>query len=120
MNNFRTLLAVIAFCLFIVFRSASFAAVPSRSVEIHAHRYAFAPSEITVKKGETVRLILISDDVPHSLLVKDLGIDQVIQKSHPSEVTFTASQAGNFHGRCGRFCGGGHGEMIFTVHVTGN
>src|ERR1035437_4534394 len=120
MKHPRILLTVVASCLFTIVSFGSSAVEQSRGIEIHAHRFAFTPSEITVKKGETVRLTLVSDDVPHSLLLKDLGIDQVIQKSHPSEVTFTASLAGNFHGRCGRFCGGGHGEMIFTVHVTGN
>lgn len=93
---------------------------PDRTIEIHAHRYAFSPSEITVRKGETVRLKLFSDDVPHSLLIKDLGIDQTITKSKPSEVTFTAKQAGDFHGQCGHFCGAGHGRMAIDVHVTGN
>ena len=93
---------------------------PDRTIEIHAHRYAFSPSEITVRKGETVRLKLFSDDVPHSLLIKDLGINQMITKGKPAEVTFTANQAGDFHGQCGRFCGSGHGQMAIDVHVTGN
>ena len=93
---------------------------PDRTIEIHAHRYAFTPSEITVKEGETVRLKLFSDDVPHSLLIKDLGIDQTITKSKPAEVTFTAKQAGDFHGQCGHFCGSGHGRMAIAVHVMGN
>jgi cytochrome c oxidase subunit II len=91
-----------------------------RTVEIHAHRYAFEPSEITVRKGETVKLTLISDDVPHSLLISALGINEAATKSHPGEATLTAKSDGDFHGRCGRFCGSGHGRMVFTVHVIGN
>jgi len=93
---------------------------PARTIEIHAHRYAFSPSLITVKKGETVRLKLFSDNVPHSLLIKDLGINQTITKGKPAEVTFTATQTGDFHGQCGRFCGSGHGQMEIAVHVTGD
>jgi cytochrome c oxidase subunit 2 len=93
---------------------------PGRTIEIHAHRYAFTPSEITVKKGETVKLKLYSDDVPHSLQVKDLGIDQTVTKGKPAEVTFTPEKAGDFHGQCGRFCGSGHGQMSISVHVTGD
>jgi cytochrome c oxidase subunit 2 len=100
--------------------SGSLALDSSRTIEVHAHRFGFAPSEITVKKGETIRLTLVSDDVPHSLLLKDLGINQAVEKSHPSEVVFTAKQTGDFQGRCGRFCGNGHGRMTFMVHVTGN
>jgi cytochrome c oxidase subunit 2 len=91
---------------------------PNKTIEIHAHRFAFSPSEITVKKGETVRLKLISDDVPHSLLIKDLGINQVMTKGKPAQVTFTPQQAGDFQGQCGHFCGAGHGKMTIAVHVT--
>jgi cytochrome c oxidase subunit 2 len=90
-----------------------------RTIEIHAHRYSFTPSEITVKKGETVKLKLFSDDVTHSLLIKDLGINQIVTKGQPAEVTITPEKAGDFHGQCGRFCGSGHGQMSITVHVTG-
>lgn len=91
---------------------------PTRVIEIRAHRFAFEPSSITVHRGETVRLQLISDDVPHSLLIKALGINEAASKSHPGEAVFTATQEGDFEGRCGRFCGSGHGRMHFIVHVT--
>jgi cytochrome c oxidase subunit II len=93
---------------------------PEREIEVHAHRFAFEPSSITVRRGETVRLELISDDVPHSLLIRGLGINEAATKSHPGDIVFTPSQAGDFAGRCGRFCGSGHGRMVFTVHVTGD
>jgi cytochrome c oxidase subunit 2 len=86
-------------------------------IEVHAKRFSFVPAEITVKKGQTVKLHLVSDDVPHSLVIKDLGVNQSVSKDHPADVTFTANDVGDFHGQCGRFCGSGHGSMIFTVHV---
>lgn len=109
--------------LFLVPLFASEAGVPqqaTRVIEVHAHRYAFEPSAITVQRGEAIELRLVSDDVPHSLLIKPLGINEAASKSHPGDVVFRASQAGDFQGRCGRFCGSGHGRMQFTVHVTGN
>ncbi len=118
MNKTAKLLVLIAMCI-----PCSWHAVgqgSNQAIEIHAHRYNFEPAEISVKKGDTVRLKLISDDVPHSLLIQDLGINQTITKGKPAEVTFTAKNAGTFQGRCGRFCGSGHGKMTFTVHVTGN
>ncbi|MGA7829444.1 MAG: cupredoxin domain-containing protein [Terracidiphilus sp.] len=89
-----------------------------RTIEIHARRYEFTPAEITVKKGETVTLSLISEDVTHSLLIEGLGVNQIIVKGHATQVTFTPGKAGDFLGRCGRFCGNGHGSMRFLVHVT--
>ncbi|QNI30746.1 cupredoxin domain-containing protein [Alloacidobacterium dinghuense] len=92
----------------------------SQTIEVHAHRFSFEPAEITVKQGETVHLHLVSDDVAHSLLIKDLDVNQAVSKGHPADVTFTAKNAGDFHGKCGKFCGSGHGSMVFTVHVTPN
>jgi len=89
-----------------------------RTIEIHAKRFAFAPAEITVKKGETVSLSLISDDVPHSLLIEGLGVNAAIAKGHASQVQIMPTKSGDFAGRCGKFCGSGHGQMRFVVHVT--
>jgi cytochrome c oxidase subunit 2 len=91
-----------------------------QAIEVHAKRFSFEPAEITVKEGETVKIHLVSDDVPHSLLIKDLGVNQEVSKAHPADVTFTANKAGDFQGKCGRFCGSGHGSMLFTVHVKPN
>jgi cytochrome c oxidase subunit 2 len=92
----------------------------TRTVEVHAKRFAFSPAEITVKKSETVKLVLTSDDVTHSLVIPDLNIKEPMTKGHLTEVTFTPTKAGDFKGKCGHFCGSGHGSMIFTVHVTDN
>ena len=111
---------ILILALFCVCCAGTAVADPSGStIEVHAHRFAFNPSEINVKKGETVTLKLFSDDVPHSLLINDLGINQTIVKGKPAEVTFTPQKAGDFHGQCGRFCGSGHGKMAIVVHVTG-
>jgi cytochrome c oxidase subunit II len=110
---------LLSFFALLFFSSPAQTQKPTRVIEVHAHRYAFEPSSITVHQGETIELRLISDDVPHSLLIKALGIDEAASKSHPGDITFKAIQAGDFEGRCGRFCGSGHGHMHFTVHVTG-
>jgi len=90
---------------------------PTRTIEIHAHRFSFEPAEITLKRGETVKLSLTSDDVTHSLMVPELNINQEIKKGKPTEITVTPSTEGDFHGQCGHFCGSGHGSMLFVVHV---
>lgn len=90
----------------------------SKTIEVHAKRFAFTPSEITLKKGETVTVKLVSDDVTHSLSIKDLNINREVSKGHPQDIVITPQSAGDFHGQCGRFCGSGHGMMTFTVHVT--
>lgn len=106
-------------CLALGLISAStFAQTPARRIEIHAKRFSFTPSEITLEKGETVTLALTSDDVPHSLRVDGLHINGAMTKGHVTEVNVTPEQAGDFKGRCGHFCGSGHGSMLFVVHVV--
>ena len=92
----------------------------TRTIEIHAKRFAFSPAEITVKKGEAVKLVLTSDDVTHSLVIPDLNVRQTIKKGQATEVTITPTKVGDFKGKCGHFCGSGHGSMVFIVHVTNN
>ena len=118
MRKTATALLVFIFCIFAISKVQT--QEPTRTIEVHAHRFAFEPSSITVRRGETIRLRVISDDVPHSLLIRQLGINVVATKEHPGETVFTANQPGNFEGRCGRFCGSGHGRMFFTLNVTGD
>ena len=113
-GNWRTILTL---CLFFPMAAAVRAQAPSSTIEIHAHRYAFTPSEITLKPNETVKLKLISDDVTHSLLIPGLNINKEVAKGHPVEIDVTPTSVGDFRGQCGRFCGSGHGSMLFVVHV---
>lgn len=97
------------------------AKVPSeqpRRIEIEAKRFTYSPSEITLKKGEPVALILDSTDVAHGLSIKDLGVKTEIKKGQAAELDFTPTQVGTFQGKCSHFCGKGHGSMILTVNVV--
>jgi cytochrome c oxidase subunit 2 len=98
-------------------QAAAAAQEAARTIEIHAKRFSFSPAEITLKKGETVKLVVTSDDVTHSLLIPDLHVDVPTTKDHPGEVTITPDKVGDFKGRCGHVCGPGHGSMKFVVHV---
>lgn len=104
--------------VFIQGAPAAFAQEVSRTVEIHAKRFSFDPKEITVKKGETVKLVVISDDVEHSLVIPSLHVNAKTKKDQPAEVAITPDKVGDFEGKCGHFCGLGHGSMKFVVHVT--
>jgi cytochrome c oxidase subunit II len=105
------LLAAITICLKID------AQEPTKTIEVHVKRFAFSPAEITVKKGETVDLRLVSEDVTHSLAIKDLSINREVSKGHPVDIIITPQATGDLRGKCGRFCGSGHGTMTFTIHV---
>jgi len=86
-------------------------------IEIVAKKFAFSPSEITLQMGQPVTLVLTSEDVPHGLTIKELNVKAEFKKDKPAEVTFTPAQAGDFVGKCSKFCGRGHGTMKLGVHV---
>ena len=90
----------------------------TRTINITARRFTYDPTEITLKKGEPVVLILKSLDVNHGLRVPELNIDLKVKKRRSSEVRFTPEQIGDFVGHCSVFCGSGHGSMKLTIHVV--
>jgi cytochrome c oxidase subunit II len=89
-----------------------------RQIDIVAKRFAFEPSEITVKKGESVTLSITSEDVDHGLAIDELGIRAEVKKGEPASVPLTPETEGTFSGKCAHFCGRGHGTMTLTVHVV--
>jgi cytochrome c oxidase subunit II len=117
----KPLKAIFTLCLVAVslalsgFKSASDS---PRRIEVSAKRFSYSPSEITLKKGEPVVLVLTSDDVSHGLKFKELNLDTKISKGKPGEISFTPEKAGDFVGHCSVFCGSGHGSMSLTLHVT--
>jgi cytochrome c oxidase subunit 2 len=88
-------------------------------VEITAKRFEYEPSEITVKKGEPVLLVVTSQDVSHGLRLRELNVDLKIDKpGGTAEVQFTPDLVGDFVGHCSVFCGASHGSMALTLHVV--
>jgi cytochrome c oxidase subunit II len=86
-------------------------------IEIHAKRFSFTPSEITLVKGETVTLAITADDTTHGLSIPDLKVNATLNKGKTVKVDVTPEQTGTFQGQCNHFCGVGHGSMIFKVTV---
>lgn len=104
--------------LSLVLMTASGSPNPPRQVEVVARRFAFEPAEITVKRGESVELKLTSADVAHGLRIRELKIDLHASKGKTAVTTFTPQTSGSFVGHCSIFCGAGHGQMTFTIHVV--
>jgi cytochrome c oxidase subunit 2 len=99
-------------------RLMSHAQATPRRIEIVAKRFDFTPSEITLKKGEPVILVLTSKDVQHGLKLDAFNQVVIAKKGESSQVQFTPTEAGTFIAQCASFCGSGHGSMKLTVHVT--
>jgi cytochrome c oxidase subunit II len=89
-----------------------------RHIDVTAKRFAYEPSDITLKEGEPVVLVLKSADVPHGLKFRELNVDVKAGKGKTAEVEFTPEKTGDFVGHCSVFCGTGHGSMSLTLHVV--
>ena len=94
------------------------AADAPRKIEVTAKRFSYTPSQITLKVGQPVVIVLRSEDVAHGLKFKELNLQTEIGKGTASELSFTPTKTGDFVGHCSHFCGAGHGSMTLTLHVT--
>ncbi|HTD52663.1 MAG TPA: cupredoxin domain-containing protein [Thermoanaerobaculia bacterium] len=88
-----------------------------RAIVITAKRFEFVPSTITLKKGETVKLVVTSEDVTHGFFLRPLKIDTDLVPGETQQITVTPQSAGTFTLICHHFCGAGHGNMKLTVVV---
>jgi cytochrome c oxidase subunit 2 len=86
-------------------------------VEITAKRFAFVPDKITLKKGQTVKLRLHSEDVTHGFFLRPLKLDEEIPAGGTADVTLTPAVRGTFTTICDHFCGANHGNMNMTIVV---
>jgi cytochrome c oxidase subunit 2 len=86
-------------------------------VEITAKRFAFSPDKITLKKDQTVRLRIHSEDVTHGFFLRPLKLDEEIPAGKTIEVTVTPHMAGTFVTICDHFCGANHGNMNMSITV---
>ena len=82
-------------------------------VEINmiAKKFDFVPSEIKVKKGDTVRLKVKSIDVPHGIAIREYDIKVGLPAGEEKAVEFVADKTGEFEFYCSVYCGSGHGMM---------
>jgi cytochrome c oxidase subunit II len=83
----------------------------AREVKVEAHKFAYNPDSIVVKKGEKVRLLITATDVQHGFALPDLKIDVKLPPNKEQVVEFTPDKAGEFPFHCSVYCGSGHGDM---------
>jgi len=71
----RVLALVLLSLLALLVMTANARGEEPRAIAITAKRFEFVPSTITLKKGETVTLVVTSEDVTHGLFLRPLKID---------------------------------------------
>jgi cytochrome c oxidase subunit 2 len=109
--------SILSVGLFVTSGFASASDAPT-TINVSVKKFAYEPSQITLKKGQPVVITLTTQDVTHGLKFKELNLNTKIEKGKPAQLAFTPTQAGDFVGHCSVFCGSGHGSMTLTLHVT--
>jgi len=89
-----------------------------KEIQMIAKQFEFAPSRITVKKGDTVRLIVTSTDVMHGIAIPEFGVDQALPPNEPETIEFVADKTGEFSYICNVYCGSSHSAMRGTLVVV--
>ena len=89
-----------------------------RVIRVVAKKFVFVPSEIRVKKGETVLLQFSAPEVPMGVNFADLRTRADVFPGKVAELRITPQEAGTFTFLCDVFCGTGHEDMSGTLIVS--
>jgi len=88
-----------------------------KEFKITAKQFQFDPATIEVNKGDKVRLIVTSTDVPHGIAITEYGINEKLDPGKPVTIEFTADKQGTFTAFCSVVCGAGHSNMKGKIIV---
>ena len=88
-----------------------------KEFKMTAKQFAFEPEIIEVNKGDKVRLIVTSIDVPHGIAIPEYGINERLNPGEPVTIEFIADKEGTFTAFCSVFCGSGHSNMKGKIIV---
>lgn len=92
----------------------------SQRIELSARKFEFNATEIRVKKGLPVTLVLRAEDFAHGFSIPDFNARADYVPGKAVELTFTPDRAGSFVFLCDNFCGEEHDFMTGTLIVTEN
>jgi len=76
------------------------------------------PPVMVLPVGETVRLVLRSQDVIHSFYVPDFLYKRDVIPGVDNKIDVDVTDPGRYTGRCAEFCGLDHAKMTFEVEAV--
>jgi heme/copper-type cytochrome/quinol oxidase subunit 2 len=101
-----------------ILAAAGASARPGPEIEIRASHEGFDPAVVTLRKGETVRIVLTSADGEHCFAVDALRVEKRIRPGRKTTFDLTLDRAGRFPFYCcvesGRAAEIERGELIVT------
>jgi cytochrome c oxidase subunit 2 len=68
--------------------------------------------------GETVQILLVSNDVIHGFYVHDFNFSRYALPGVRNYFDLDVLRAGTYNGQCTQICGLYHSEMLFTVKAV--
>jgi heme/copper-type cytochrome/quinol oxidase subunit 2 len=92
--------------------------VGPRVIEVTVEDFKFAPTSITVKKGEKVVIRMTGLSGRHGFAVPDLGINTEIPEGKTVDIDIPTDTAETFAFKCSIPCGPGHRDMTGTITIT--
>lgn len=94
------------------------ATAAGEAIVVTASRQGFSPARVTVRKGETTRLLLESSDVEHCFAVDALRVEKRVLPGRRTPLDLTPTQAGTFRFYCcletGAAAEAQRGELVVT------
>jgi cytochrome c oxidase subunit II len=113
--------AILAYTLPVIFSTQAPAPVGSMNIAVTGHQFwwefgypdanVVTANEMHMPVGQTVNLVLESDDVIHSFWIPALGGKRDAFPGHTNYIWMKADSTGEFPGQCYQLCGYSHGNM---------
>jgi cytochrome c oxidase subunit 2 len=113
--------AILFYTLPLIFSSQAPAPTGSMNVDVTGHQFwwefrypdanVVTANELHLPVGQTVNLVLQSDDVIHSFWVPALGGKRDAFPGHTNYIWMKPDSVGEFPGQCFQLCGYSHGNM---------
>src|SRR5207342_2414950 len=116
----RRRLAGLALAVGAVASTSALAAAPvaGPSVDVKVSRRGFEPSRIVVRRGETLKLALTSDDGEHCFAIDTLRIEKRVAPGRATRLELTPERTGSFPFYCclesGKQAEQERGELVVT------
>jgi|SaaInlLV_10m_DNA_2_1039722.scaffolds.fasta_scaffold103379_1 cytochrome c oxidase subunit II len=84
----------------------------AKELTMDASNWKFEASDVTINKGDSVRLIVNGKQGNHGLAIPELGIATGrIEEGGQQVIEFVAKKSGNYKYFCNVPCGHGHRDM---------
>ncbi len=91
---------------------------PGSDVYIPARNFDWGGFIVELERDQPYRLHLLSYDIKHALVTRELKIMKRVKPDKAVMLSFTPRAAGEFEMICGEYCGPGHGAMVGKMIVV--